>query len=133
MIGTRCIAVSLLTLAAACAATAEAADYTKPKVRAITAFVNLERASYARQIAATLVVLREAQRDFESRGYTVESVRITTQPLAELVRGQSETQALAYLKELDDLAAKENFLPNIGPAMLRDGDDPHTMQLRRRR
>jgi uncharacterized protein (UPF0210 family) len=126
---TRCIGVSLLTIAAACVATAEAGDYTRPKVRAITAFVTLEHASYARQIAATLAVLREAQRDFESQGYTVESVRITTQPLAELVRGQTDTQALAYLKELDDLAARENFLPNIGPAMLRDGDDPHTMQL----
>jgi hypothetical protein len=37
MIGVRCFALSLLTLAAAGAATAEAADYTRPKVRAITA------------------------------------------------------------------------------------------------
>jgi len=129
MIGVRCFALSLLTLAAAGAAPAEAADYTRPKVRAITAFVSLERANYARQIAATLAVLREAQRELEQQGYAVESVRITTQPLAELLRGQSDGEALAYLKELDDLAAKENFLPNIGPAMLRDADDPHTMQL----
>ncbi len=128
MISFRCAAVSLLMLSA-CAATAQAQDYTRPKVRAITAFVSLERASYARQIARTLVVLREAQHDFEQRGYAVESVRITTQPLAELVRGQSESQALDFLKQLDELAAKENFLPNIGPAMLRDGDDPHVMQL----
>jgi hypothetical protein len=125
----RCAAVSLLVLAAACAAQAKAEDYTRPKVRAVTAFVSLERASYARQIAATLVVLREAQRALEQQGYAVESVRITTQPLAELLRGQSDSEALAWLKELDQLAAKENFLPNIGPAMLRDGDDPHTMQL----
>ena len=129
MIGVRYIAASLLALAAACAATAEAEDYTRPKVRAITGFVSLERASYARQIAATLVVLREAQRDLEQQGYTVESVRITTQPLAELLRGQSDAEALVYLRELDALAAKENFLPNIGPGMLRDGDDPHTMEL----
>jgi len=129
MIGVRCFALSLLTLAAAGAATAEAADYTRPKVRAITAFVSLERANYPRQIAATLAVLREAQHELEQQGYAVESVRITTQPLAELLRGQSDREALAYLKELDDLAAKENFLPNIGPAMLRDADDPHTMQL----
>jgi uncharacterized protein len=123
------LAALSLFLAAACAAGAQAQDYTRPKVRAITAFVSLERASYARQIAATLAILHEAQRDFEQQGYTVESVRITTQPLAELLRGQSDKEALAYLKALDDLAARENFLPNIGPAMLRDGDDPHTMQL----
>ncbi len=129
MIRVRYATVSLLLLAAACAAPAWAQDYTRPKVRAITAFVSLERATYARQIAATLAVLHEAQRDFEQQGYTVESVRITTQPLAELLRGQSDSEALAYLKALDELAARENFLPNIGPAMLRDGDDPHTMQL----
>lgn len=128
MIRVRLAALALL-LAGACAATAQAQDYTRPKVRAITAFVSLERASYARQIAATLAILHEAQRDFEQQGYTVESVRITTQPLAELVRGQSETEALGFLKALDELAARENFLPNIGPAMLRDADDPHTMQL----
>jgi uncharacterized protein len=128
MIRVRLAALALL-LAVACAATAQAQDYTRPKVRAITAFVSLERTSYARQIAATLAVLHEAQHDFEQQGYTVESVRITTQPLAELLRGQSDKEALAFLKALDELAAKENFLPNIGPAMLRDGDDPHTMQL----
>ena len=128
MIRVRLAALALL-LAVACAASAQAQDYTRPKVRAITAFVSLERASYARQIAATLAVLHEAQHDFEQQGYTVESVRITTQPLAELLRGQSDKEALAFLKALDELAAKENFLPNIGPAMLRDGDDPHTMQL----
>jgi uncharacterized protein len=128
MIRVRLAALALL-LAVACAASAQAQDYTRPKVRAITAFVSLERASYARQIAATLALLHEAQHDFEQQGYTVESVRITTQPLAELLRGQSDKEALAFLKALDELAAKENFLPNIGPAMLRDGDDPHTMQL----
>lgn len=129
MVRVRLAALSLLLLAVACAATARSEDYSKPKVRAITAFVSLERASYARQIAATLAVLREAQREFEQQGYTVESVRITTQPLAELVRGQSDTESLSFLKALDDLAAKESFLPNIGPGMLRDGDDPHNMQL----
>ena len=128
MIRARLAALSLF-LAATCAATAQAEDYTRPKVRAITAFVSLERASYTRQIAAALAIVHEAQRGFEQQGYTVESVRITTQPLAELLRGQSDTEALGYLKALDELAAKENFLPNIGPAMLRDGDDPHTMQL----
>jgi len=65
MIRARLAALSLL-LATACAAGAQAPAYTRPKVRAITAFVSLERASYARQIAATLAILREAQRDFDA-------------------------------------------------------------------
>ncbi len=95
----------------------------------MTVCVGPVRASYAAQMAATFAVLHEAQRGFGQQGYAVESVRITTQPLAELVRGLSDADALAYLKAIDDLAARQSFLPNIGPAMLRDGDDPRTMQL----
>jgi len=116
-------------LAAVLAWAAPAAEYTKPKVRAITAFVRLEPATFEEQIASTLAVLHEAQRAFERAGYAVQSVRITTQPLAELVQGQSDAQALAFLKALNDLADRRNFLPNVGPAMMHDADDPHAMQL----
>jgi uncharacterized protein (UPF0210 family) len=100
-----------------------------PKVRAITGFVRLDRSSYQRQIAETLTVLRQAQVEFNKRGYEVESLRIVTQPVAELVSGQSDAEALAFLKALDELSVKENFLPNVGPAMLRDTDDPRAMRL----
>ena len=106
-----------------------AQTYTKPKVRAITGFVRLDRASYVQQIGETLTVLREAKSEFEKQGYEVESVRIVTQPLGELISGQSDAEALAFLKALDDLSVKENFLPNVGPAMLRDSDDPRAIRL----
>src|SRR5579864_9372475 len=96
-------------LAAAMTASVPAESYTRPKVRAITAFVRLERASYQQEIAAALSVLRAAKGEFEKRGYEVETIRIVTQPLAELVSGQPETQGLAYLKSLDDLGVKESF------------------------
>jgi uncharacterized protein len=100
-----------------------------PKVRAITAFVRLDRETYRKQLADALVVLRKAKAEFESAGYDVETIRVTTQPLAELVVGMSEDQALAFLAELDQLSAKEGFLPNVGPAMLHEGDDTATMHL----
>ena len=106
-----------------------AAEYTKPKVRAITAFVRLDPATYQRQIGDALNVLRAAQSLFAQAGYETETLRIVTQPLAELVKGQPEPQALAYLKGLDDLGDKENFIPNIGPAMMDDMDDASTMRL----
>ena len=100
-----------------------------PKVRAVTVFVRLDRATYEKQIAEALVVLRRVKSEFESSGYEVETVRLTTQPLAELVAGLSEDQALAFLTRLDELSVKENFLPNVGPAMLHDSDDAATMHL----
>ena len=108
---------------------AQAADYTKPKVRAITAFVRLEPATSTDQITEALRVLRAVQAQFADVGYETETLRIVTQPLAELVQGQPESQALAYLRRLDELADRENFLPNVGPAMLRDTDDPRTVGL----
>src|SRR3954453_5846625 len=116
------VTVLLLGLAAT-------AQSTKPKVRAITGFVRLERSNYQQQIADTLVVLREAKKQFEAAGYEVETVRITTQPLAQLVNGIGDPEALAFLKTLDELSVKENFLPNVGPAMMRDDDDPRTVRL----
>jgi uncharacterized protein (UPF0210 family) len=107
----------------------QATGYTKPKVRAITAFVRLNPTTYVHQISDALAVLRDVQSQFSKEGYETETLRIVTQPLAELVQDQPESQALAYLKNLDDLGGKENFIPNIGPAMMSDIDDPRIMKL----
>ena len=88
-----------------------AAQQQNPKVRAITAFVRLDRDQYRKQIDEALAVLAKAKAEFVSSGYQVETMRITTQPLAELVAGMPEDKALAFLKDLDDLSVKENFLP----------------------
>ena len=85
-----------------------------PKVRAITAFVRINHNDYQRQIAEALTVLRKARNEFQSAGYEVESLRVTTQPLGELVTGMHEEEALAFLKEFDQLSAKEDFIPNVG-------------------
>jgi len=101
----------------------------KPKVRAITGFVRLDPPKLEAQVAEALVVLHKAKAEFQARGYEVESVRLTTQPLAELIAGMSEADALAFLKRLDDLSVKESFLPNVGPGMLKDSDDPAPMHV----
>jgi len=69
---------------------------SNPKVRAITGFVQLDKETCRKRLAQALVVPRQAKADFESAGYDVETLRVTTQPLAELVVGMSEDQALAF-------------------------------------
>jgi uncharacterized protein len=127
LLGHKLIWALLLSFAAAL--TAQAQNYTKPKVRTITAFVRLDRDTYTRQIAEALAVLRTTKDEFAKQGYEVQTIRIVTQPLAELVSGLPETQALSFLKAIDDLAAKEDFMPSVGPGMMRDTDDPGTMRL----
>jgi uncharacterized protein (UPF0210 family) len=119
----------LLFIATLASLTVEAQEYTRPKVRAITAFVRLDPASYKDGIGAALSVLRSAQGEFQKQGYEVETLRIVTQPLGELVSGLTEVESLAYLKSLDELGTKEGFIPCVGPGMLRDSDDPKTMRL----
>jgi len=95
----------------------------KPKIRAVTAFIRLDRARYKSQIAETLAFLRKAKAAFEKSGYEVETIRITTQPFPEYTKGLSTDQALAFFTDYDALAIKEGFDASIGPAMLKDSDD----------
>ncbi len=101
----------------------------KPKVRAITAFVRLDRGQYQQQVRDTLAFLRRVKSELEQRGYEVEGVRITTQPFPELVRGLSHDDALTFLRAYDQLAQKESFDTSLGPAMLTDRDDPAMARL----
>jgi len=105
------------------------ASSSVPQVRAIAAFVRLDQSRWEQQVADALVVLRKAQHEFEARGYQIESLRITTQPVGELVAGLSENDALEFLGRFDQLSAKENFIPNVGPAMMHDSDDPAAMHI----
>jgi uncharacterized protein len=123
------IALALLLLSSLPVLSQPVPANAKPRVRAITAFVRLDRTNFQKQVADTLIVLHRAEAEFKSLGYEVQTIRVTTQPLAELVSGLSEEQAFAFLKQFDELSAKERFAANIGPAALQDSDDPSTMAL----
>ena len=101
----------------------------KPKIRAVTAFIRLDRAKYESQIQETLKFLHQAKSAFEKSGYEVETIRITTQPFPEYTQGMSTSDALAFFRAYDALAVKEGFDASIGPAMTKDSDDPHNAEL----
>jgi uncharacterized protein (UPF0210 family) len=102
---------------------------SRPKVRAITAFVNINRANYKTELTKTQEFLAAAQAEYEKAGFEVQSVRITTQPFPEYVKGLPRQQALQFLQELDSLAVAGKYDFNVGPAMMRDADDPAMMEL----
>ncbi len=101
----------------------------KPPVRAITAFVELQPARYEQQLAEVAGKLGQTRRLFEQAGFEVQTVRITTQPYSNYVRGLTKEQALALLFHLEELAAKHSVLLNIGPAVLDDQPDPLMLEL----
>ena len=95
----------------------------RPRIRTITAFINLDPAEYQQQVAENMQMLRRAKTIFESRGYQVQTLRIATQPFPEYTKGMSTQQAVAFFKSYDALAEKEKFAAGIGPAMLNAGDN----------
>src|SRR5260370_23953583 len=100
-------------------------DPAKPKIRAITAFINLDRAQYQQQVADAVPMPKRARTIFESRDYEVETIRISTQPFAEYTKGLTSEQALAFFKNYDALATQDKFAASIGPAMFH-ADDPES-------
>src|SRR6202162_4530182 len=117
-----CVVSIFLIFSAAHAQRKAPPDPARPKIRAITAFIILDRAQYQQQIADAMTMLKRARTIFETRGYEVETIRISTQPFSEYTKGLTPEQALAFFKDYDALAAKEKFAASIGPALLTPND-----------
>ena len=117
-----------LFLLVAISATAQTAP--RPKVRAITAFIRIDRANYKAQVGDALKILVATRDAFAAAGYETQTVRIVTQPFPEYTRGMSRADAVAFLKQFDAdvnaaaTAAKVSIAIGIGPAMMHDNDDP---------
>src|SRR5258708_3308209 len=100
-------------------------DPGRPKIRAITAFINLDRAQYQQTVADAMTMLKRARTVCESRDYEVQTIRISTQPFPEYTKGLTTEQALAFFKNYDALAEQQKFAASIGPAML-NAEDPES-------
>ena len=98
-IPTRCryvvLALALLALGGDLRAQGNTAPSEKPLIRAVTAFINLDRTQYQQQVAEALVMLKRARTIFESRGYKIMTIRIATQPFPEYTKGLTTEQAVA--------------------------------------
>jgi hypothetical protein len=96
----------------------------KPKVRTITAFVAVDRSRYQIDFSEAISFLHKAQTTFEQHGYTVQTLRIATQPFPDYTSGMTHDEVLRFFKSLDDIAQQEKIMIAIGPAYLtgEDGD-----------
>src|SRR5579864_8515296 len=124
-----CVLATALALGFSGAALAASPNDNRPKVRAITAFIALDRARYETQIAETLAALKKIKAAYEKAGFEVQTLRITTQPFPEYTRNLSDEQALAFFEQYDDLAQKFGFDASIGTATQSADDDPREAHL----
>ena len=83
-------------------------------IRTITAGINLTAADDTTTLLEAIQFLKAARRQFETAGYPVQTIRITTQHLYQL-RGQLSPDAfLQQLKTVDRIAQREDLVLAMG-------------------
>jgi uncharacterized protein (UPF0210 family) len=111
-----------ILLAFAFAALLSAAD-SRPRIRAVTAFVEIDSNNYAARIEETQKFLKGAKEAFNRAGFEGAGGRITTQPFPLYTKGMKHEDAHQLIRKMLAVASKGGSALNIGPAMLHDGDD----------
>lgn len=122
---------SALLLVLICALAADSQQQTPfhPKVRAITAFVHIDRDHYQEQMDEAITFLKSAKQDYTSAGWEVQTVRVTTQPFPQYTRGLTKAEAVKLLLDMDAYASKAGVDFNIGPAVMHIGDPLENLEV----
>jgi hypothetical protein len=95
----------------------------RPRIRAVTAFIEVDPNNYNARIQEAQKFLANAKDALNKAGFEGGGGRITTQPFPQYTRGMSTADAVAFVGKLRETASKERSGFNIGPAMVRDNDD----------
>src|SRR5262249_57452153 len=120
-----CYAILLCFVGALLAASAE----VSPRIRAVTAFIEIDANNYAARIQDAQKFLAAAKVAFNKAGFEGAGGRITTQPFPQYTKGMKTEDAVAFVAKLREEASKERSGLNIGAAMVHDTDDPAAASL----
>ena len=97
-------------------------DY--PAIRAVTAFVRVDRGTHGTRIDEAAHFLDAAQAAFHGAGFSGAGGRVTTQPFPQYIKGLKRDEAISLLTDMSEVATRDHVRLNIGPAMSNDDDDP---------
>lgn len=117
-----CLA-GLLWAGAAHAQSAPAATDDKPGIRAVTAFVTLDKGDYRARMDEAAKFLAQAKAALNQAGFPGANGRVTTEPFPQYIKGMSREEALALIGAIKKVAATDRVALNVGPAMMNDDDD----------
>jgi uncharacterized protein (UPF0210 family) len=111
------------------AALAQEAAQDRPHIRAVTAFIDIDKDGYAARMDEASAFLNAAKTALNQAGFAGAGGRITTQPFPQYTQGLTRDQALALIHSLQQIADKAHDALNIGPAMMNDDDDTEAAAL----
>ena len=92
-------------LALSCAALVHAAD-NRPRIRAVTAFIEVDPNNAGASIQDAQKFLAGAKEALNKAGYEGGGGRITTQPFPLYTKGMPREKALALLRSMGEVASK---------------------------
>jgi hypothetical protein len=118
----------MFLLALSFTAVAFAAD-NRPRIRAVTAFIEVDQTDYGSKIEDAQKFLASAKGAFNRGGFEGAGGRITTQPFPMYIKGMPTEDALAPVRKMREAASKQRNGLNIGPAMTGDQDDTAPVSL----
>jgi len=101
----------------------------RPRIRAVTAFIEIDSSNYAARIQEAQRFLATAKEALNKAGFEGAGGRITTQPFPQYTKGMKAEEAVAFVAQLREAASKERSGLNIGAAMVHDNDDPAAASL----
>jgi uncharacterized protein (UPF0210 family) len=96
---------------------------TRPRIRAVTAFIDIDKTNYTAKVEEAQAFLARAKEALNAAGFEGAGGRITTQPFPAYTKGLRREDALALIRKLREAASKGRTGLNIGAAMLHDDDD----------
>src|SRR5215813_1613545 len=91
---------ALLIAASLCAAE------TRPRIRAVTAFIEIDQNNYAAKVDETQKFLARAKEALNAAGFEGAGGRITTQPFPAFTKGLNRADAVAMIRSLREAASK---------------------------
>jgi len=101
----------------------------RPRIRAVTVFIDIDPNNYAARIQDAQKFLAAAKDALNKAGFEGAGGRITTQPFPQFTKGMKTEDAVAFIGKLREAASKERSGLNIGAAMVHDNDDPAAASL----
>ncbi|MGZ5921044.1 MAG: hypothetical protein ACXWLT_04685, partial [Rhizomicrobium sp.] len=108
---------------------AQGAVQDKPAIRAVTAFITIDKDNYAARMDETAQFLSAAKTALNQAGFPGAGGRVTTEPFPQYIKGMTREQALALIGALKKVAANDHVGLNVGPAMMNDNDDTSAADL----
>jgi uncharacterized protein (UPF0210 family) len=99
-------------------------DHPDFRIRTITAGINLASPDDLESLDDAISFLESARARYAGLGYTVQTIRVATQPFGEYAGDELSLGLIDKVKKLDEMAVSRNVMLNIGPVITDDRFEP---------